>query len=93
MRFKLEDCPFCGSGVYIKREPLWQERGNSIHGYRGCYEYIIECSNPECRCSVYLGNNDTIYRSDEEAINEAVTHWNRRAKPYERSKNGEDTVL
>lgn len=93
MHFKLEDCPFCGDSIILQKLPLWTEWGGHTRGYYNKYEYVARCTNPECRCSVYLGKNDTIYHSDEEAINEVITHWNRRAKPYERSKNGEDTVL
>lgn len=71
----LKPCPFCGQSVIMKREPLW----NGSHGYPGCYQYTVSCSNIDCRCSIYLGSNDTIYRSDEEAMAEAERRWNRRA--------------
>ena len=76
----LKNCPFCGKLVYLEKLPLWREQGGSTHGYYGCYEYVIQCNNPECRCKVALPENDTIYNTDDEAINNAVTAWNRRAK-------------
>lgn len=69
------NCPFCGSEVELERIPLW----NGSHGYIGCYEYVIECKNSECRCKVNLGKNDTIYRSDDVAKQNAINSWNRRA--------------
>ena len=70
----LKTCPFCGKEVELKKEPLW----NGSHGYVGCYEYVIQCNDPKCRCSINLGQNDTIYRSDEEAKRNAIRAWNRR---------------
>ena len=58
----------------MEKVPLW----NGSHGYKGCYEYDIACKNPYCRCRVYLGLNDTVYKSDEKAQREAIKHWNRR---------------
>ena len=79
----LKPCPFCGKEVTIKREPLW--RGS--HGYVGCYEYIIQCDNPDCRCEINLGQNDTVYRDDETARQNAINAWNRRTKK-ERARDG-----
>ena len=70
----LKPCPFCGNRVSINKLPLWNETG----GYKGCYEYDISCKN--CRCSIFLGSNNTIYNSDEGAIKEAVDHWNKRSE-------------
>lgn len=70
----LKTCPFCGKEVELKKEPLW----NGSHGYFGCYEYVIKCDNPKCQCSINLWQNDTIYRSDEEAKRNAIKAWNRR---------------
>ena len=69
---ELKPCPFCGELVYIEKRPLW----NGTHGYVGCYEYDIHCE--KCGCRVYLGMNDTIYCSDEEAKTNAINAWNRR---------------
>lgn len=71
---KLKPCPFCGNKVHIDKRPLWS--GN--HGYQGCYEYIIECKNRECGCSLQTKGIDTIYRDDETARNNAIQAWNRR---------------
>ena len=74
MTEKLKPCPFCGEAAHIEKVPLW----HGSHGYLGYYCYDIRCTNSECRCSVYLGQNDTIYSSDAEAEEEAIKHWNRR---------------
>lgn len=73
--YELKPCPFCGSPVSIVMRPLWQ----GSHGYQGCYQYDIKCDNPGCRCNIYLGENDTIYRTHEEARRNAIEHWNRRS--------------
>ena len=73
-------CPFCGETPYLERKPLWTKYANgTTHGYYGCYEYDIHCHNPECGCTVNLGNNTTIYNTDEEARKSAIENWNRRA--------------
>ena len=77
---KLKPCPFCGEVPYLERVPMWSQHNGSTHGYYGCYEYIVECHNPECRCRVYLGKNDTIYHDDATAGASAVNAWNRRYK-------------
>ena len=69
---KIKNCPFCGSEVELKRLPLW----NGSHGYHGCYEYVISCDN--CGCNKDLGNNNTIYNTDEEAKKNAIENWNMR---------------
>jgi hypothetical protein len=74
----LKPCPFCGEVPYLEKKPLWQTYGGSTHGYYGCYEYVVQCRNPECLCSVRLGRNDTIYSSDEEAKQSAIDSWNKR---------------
>lgn len=70
----LKSCPFCGSDVYLNKVPLW----NGSHGYHGCYEFDIHCENPDCQCKVYLGNNDTVYRDEKTARENAIKQWNRR---------------
>lgn len=77
----LKPCPFCGKDVYMEKRPLWKTYNGSTHGYYNEYEFIIECTNPECRCNVRLGANDTIYRTEEEAKENAIRQWNRRAVP------------
>jgi len=66
---ELKCCPFCGSTVELKKEP--------ICGYGGCYSYSIRCDN--CGCELDYEKNDTVYRSDEEAINNVIPVWNKRA--------------
>lgn len=79
MSEELKPCPFCGQYVYIEKVPLWHTYDRTTRGYYGCYEYVIKCNNSNCQCTVALPRNDTIYNSDEEAINNAITAWNRRA--------------
>lgn len=71
---KLKPCPFCGSKVELEKRPLWRDS----HGYFGCYEFVIECKNPECLCRIYLNKNDTIYREEEKAKENAIRAWNKR---------------
>lgn len=76
MKTDLKRCPFCGNNVYIEKKPLWREYNGTTHGYSGCYEYVICCHN--CGCNLPLKGNDTIYRSPEEACENAIEQWNRR---------------
>ena len=71
---RLKPCPFCGTEVMLEKRPLWSNHG----GYVGCYEFVIECSNPECCCRIRLGINDTIYNEEEEAKANAIKAWNHR---------------
>ena len=66
---ELKCCPFCGSAVELKKEP--------IRGYGGCYSYSIRCDN--CGCKLDYKRNDTVYRLDEQAIDNVVSVWNKRA--------------
>lgn len=75
----IKPCPFCGESVFLERNPLWSTHGGSTHGYYNCYEYVIQCHNPKCRCTVKLGNNDTVYNTDENARISAIQAWNKRA--------------
>ena len=77
---KIKPCPFCGRAVFLEKKPLWRSYGNTTHGYFGCYEYVIECNNPNCECNVRLFGNDTVGRGDNEALENAIKAWNRRAK-------------
>ena len=79
MNKQLKPCPFCGSDVYLEKKPLWSELGGTKRGYYGCYEYVIECNNEDCGCHVKLPGNDTVYTTDEEAKENAIKAWNRRA--------------
>lgn len=69
---KLDLCPFCGSAVKMIKKPLY----HGTHGYPGCYEFEVRC--PECGCSIDYVDNDTIYRSEEEAIANVTKAWNKR---------------
>ena len=71
---ELKPCPFCGTNVELLKEPLWH--GN--HGYHDCFDFKVRC--PKCGCTVDYTHNDTIYRSEEEAIANVVKTWNERAK-------------
>lgn len=73
---ELKPCPFCGKKVTLIKEPLW----HGSHGYYGSYEYVVKCRNPECRCQIYLGKNNTIYYDDETAQRNAIKAWNRRVE-------------
>ena len=72
---ELKPCPFCGDEVGLKRNKLWTDSG---HGYKGCYEYIIRCDNPDCSCNIKLPKNNTIYNNDQDAVNNAIKAWNTR---------------
>ena len=69
----LKPCPFCGSEVNLDKSPLW----NGSHGYHGCYEFLIRCK--KCGCNITLPKNDTVYRSEETAMKNAINAWNKRA--------------
>ena len=75
----LKPCPFCGKDVYMEKRPMWRLEGSTIRGYSNSYEFVIECTNPECGCNVKLGKNSTINATEEEARDEAIKHWNQRA--------------
>ena len=77
---KIKSCPFCGSNVYLDKKPMWQSHGRVTRGYVGSYEYFIECKY--CGCSIRNSKCDTIYHSDEEAINYVISNWNKRKEDY-----------
>lgn len=75
----LKPCPFCGNLVYLEKRPLWiQHPDGTTRGYRGCYEYDIHCE--KCGCRIALPGNDTVYRDDAQAKENAVSAWNTRAE-------------
>lgn len=89
----IKPCPFCGEIPYLERKPLWSTYSNgSTHGYYGCYEYVIQCRNPECGCRVNLGRNDTVYIKDEEARQNAINAWNRRVSPGKELYDDEEGI-
>lgn len=69
---KIKPCPFCGTEVELSKKPLWHEG----HGYYNCFEFEIVCST--CGCNVRYDRNDTIYRTEKEAIQNVINAWNRR---------------
>ena len=71
---ELKPCPFCGNEVEVEKIPLWYGNG---HGYKDCYEFKIWCK--KCGCRVDQPENDSVYRSEEEAKKNAIEAWNRRA--------------
>ena len=71
---KIKPCPFCGNEVKVHEIPLWYGNG---HGYKDCYEFAIQCK--KCGCTIYFHENDSIYRSEEEAKKNVIEAWNRRA--------------
>ena len=75
---ELKSCPFCGNEVEVEKIPLWHENG---HGYSGCYEFKIKCES--CGCTVNQPKNDSIYRSEEKARENAIEAWNKRVKKNE----------
>ena len=73
----LENCPWCGSIGKLKSEDLGKPNGR---GYPGCSLIYVECSNIECRATAPFGKIDTIYRSTQEAVDQAVKIWNKRGE-------------
>ena len=69
---ELKPCPFCGEVVELEKRPLW----HGSHGYPGCYEFVIRCK--QCGCNINLDKNDTIYRSEDVARDNAIEAWNKR---------------
>ena len=69
---KLIACPCGCKEIELKKEPLWH--GN--HGYQGCYNIKLKCINPKCPWEFHFEKNDTIYRTEEEAIKNIITQWN-----------------
>lgn len=69
---KIKPCPFCGTKVELSKNPLWQ----GSRGYYNCFEFEIVC--PKCGCNVTYNENDTVYRTEEEAINNVINVWNER---------------
>ena len=74
---KLKRCPFCGSKIEeISKIPLW----SGHHGYHDRYEFKIICK--KCGANVKYEKNDSVYRTEEEAINNVIKAWNRRSNPF-----------
>lgn len=77
---ELKPCPFCGEEVSIEKIPMWSTYNGITHGYYGCYEFDIHCTNTDCACRVRLGRNNTVYCNEKEAKLNAIKAWNRRMK-------------
>ena len=67
---ELKPCPFCGSEVELEKMPLWY----GSRGYKDCYEFKICCK--KCGCNVNQPQNDTVYRSETIAKENAIRAWN-----------------
>ena len=65
---ELKPCPFCGTEVKMRKVPLY--------GYPGCFDFEVKC--PKCGCTIDYNYNDTIYRSEKEAVANVVKSWNER---------------
>lgn len=65
----LMPCPFCGGKVNLKTYDL--------RGYRGNYEYVVECDN----CNIRFREYD-VYQSANEAKQKVIGQWNTR-KPMD----------
>ena len=74
MSKELKPCPFCGADVELETIPLW----HGSHGYQGCYEFRIRCK--KCGAQPSYPQNDTVYRSEDEAIKNVIKAWNRRSQ-------------
>lgn len=70
----IDRCPWCGSSGSIVKNPLW----NGSHGYHGCYEIFVQCVNQTCRAIAPNGKTDTVYRTENDAVNIAIDRWNTR---------------
>lgn len=67
---ELKTCPFCGS----KAELLT----HTVRGYEPCIEYIVRCTKG-CCTKGFTGNN-TVYHTEQEAMQTAIDTWNRRSE-------------
>ena len=70
---KLLNCPFCGGKAKIRK--------HQIESYEGKFFYQVRCT----KCQTVRANSlfDTIYSSEEEAIEKAIKCWNTRASKGE----------
>lgn len=71
---RILDCPFCGSQGKLEKEPLWV----GTHGYHGCYDFFVRCSNDCCRVQLIGGRFNSVYTSEEDALGKAIKKWNQR---------------
>ena len=67
---KLKPCPWCGSSAALLV--------NQIDGYPGRHTYACECLM--CHAQAPLGELSDVWCTAEEAKEEAVRIWNRRAE-------------
>jgi len=74
---ELLPCPFCGNdNIHMTKSPLWQEWAWGCSGYKDRYEFKVVCD--KCGAHPTYIKNDTIDRSEEEAISSVVNAWNSR---------------
>lgn len=81
---ELKPCPFCGADAEFETIPLW----HGSRGYHGCYEFKIRCK--KCGAQPNYPQNDTVYRSTNEAIENVIKAWNRRPQEKDYESNISD---
>ena len=72
---KIKKCPWCGASGSLMFIDLGGPRGT---GYPGNFEYVVRCIS--CGAEPPHGHIDDIYRSPEQAKQQAIEKWNRRNK-------------
>lgn len=72
---RIRDCPFCRSQARLERDPLFSENGR---GYPGAYDFYVRCTNKYCGVTLPHGKYDSIYCSEDDAIEKAIKRWNAR---------------
>ena len=73
---RLKYCPWCGGYANMRREPMW----HGSHGYTGCFEFFVQCSNEACGAVAPNGRFNSIYNTCAFAEQKAEEAWNRRKK-------------
>lgn len=70
-----KECPWCHDMPIISKDPMW----NGSHGYHGCYEYYVACTNGKCKIKPKTKSYCDIYdMSENECITSAIDDWNDR---------------
>jgi hypothetical protein len=64
---ELVPCKLCGKVPVITTVP--------IRGYEPEVSVLVKCSD-ECWCHPRFKQNDTVYRSIEEAVDNVINQWN-----------------
>lgn len=73
---KVLNCPFCQSSGTLVHDPLWHDS----HGYPGCYEVYVQCTNEKCKVILPFGKYHTIYIKLADAERQAIDKWNDRGE-------------